>query len=187
MNFKLILVFILIFFNACSKKVNPIPAGNVEDLEVKSDTLQPNLVLSNCPNNGNCSVEILKNKSINIKEINGGILFDLSDNERKTVIQYQYSLNQDKVAIDGGYSESIIFEIDNVSKGAIFTGKSIQDTKMLFGRFCRCRDGAGFFKVYDATLDIKKIGENIDFELDFNTGKIPQVIKKIVVKNNKLI
>ena len=105
---------------------------------------------SPCPE-GNCKLEVLKNKSLSVKTDGTGMLYySLEDAPRKVVIRYTYDRIFPKDVEDGQYTETIIFETD-AEFSNLKTG-NIKDTKMLFGVQCFCRGKAGFYKVSEGTV-----------------------------------
>lgn len=157
------------------------------DLKDKNENNAANTLLGNCPTQGNCKIEILKNKSLSINTLNNQLLYELTENDGTTVIYYQYSRNMEEVAYDGGYREEVIFEIESNASNLELTDLQLQKTKMLFGRYCHCRENIGLFTVESGKLNLKKNKDAISFTLSYTNEKIPQEIKNIIVGNNKLI
>lgn len=170
---------LLLIITSCnSKKI---------DLKDKNQNNANDTLIGNCPPQGNCNIEILKNKSLSINTLNNQLLYELIDNQETTVIHYQYSRNMDEAAYDGGYREEMIFEIESKSSNIELADLQLQKTKMLFGRYCHCRENTGLFTVENGKLSLRKNKDAISFTLNFTTQKIPQEIKNIIVDNNKLM
>ncbi|MBC7641851.1 MAG: hypothetical protein H7174_05860 [Flavobacterium sp.] len=142
-------------------------------------------IVYNCPNNGNCDLEILENKSLLLNHDLGKLNYKLIDNKNKTVVRYQYSKDLDKSVVDGGYREEIIFEINSKNTDNKIFDVDLQKTKMLFGRFCFCRGQTGFYKIINGNLKIKK-GKKLNFKLNFKINEVPQIVNEIIVVNDKL-
>ncbi|WP_438967062.1 hypothetical protein [Flavobacterium sp.] len=139
-----------------------------------------NLSDSNCPEDGICSIEVIKNKSIVVKTDDfGSNYYLLEDNENTSVIYYKYDRNFEKDLQDAYYKEEIAFEVSNDVNQLNLTDEELQDTKMLYGRLCFCKGQTGFFKVTKGTLKYTKKGNEIAVDLDFENKKVPQIIKKI--------
>ena len=92
---------------------------------------------------------------------------------------FVYAINQDQIAYDGGYKEEIIFEVPNDTDEKNYTNKELQNTKMLFGRYCFCRGKNGVFKVKQGKIHIKSSKKEIHFELQFKINEVPQVTENI--------
>ena len=103
---------------------------------------------SPCPPDGTCSLEVLQDKSLLIKEDDTGHLFyQLQDTDGKTVVIYKYQKKKNPNVTDSGYSEEVIFETDNKSTDTIDTNR------MIFGVHCFCRGKAGYYKAGQATAN----------------------------------
>jgi len=140
---KIILVPIAFMLFSCgAKKNDAIQALKTPHLE------------SPCANDGNCSFEIIPQKSIEIKTDGfGKIYYELADHPEKIVYRYNYSDKvEDSTLQDAGYREEIIFEADSKTAAFSYEGKNIQLTKMIFGVFCFCRGKAGYYKVNDGKV-----------------------------------
>jgi len=119
-----------------------------------SDLTRKHEIESPCPDNGNCSFEILQNKSIEMKiDGIGKMYYELADNPEKSVYLYKYSNKiEDPTLQDAGYREEILFEIYNKTADFSFSGTQLQSTKMIFGVFCFCRGKAGYYKVNEGKI-----------------------------------
>ena len=136
--------------------------------------------LKSCPDDGKCTTELLKNKRIEIKKDDfGSIYYQIIDAQETSVIIYQYNLNVEKGLQDGNYREEILFEIKNTDKKIALSGIDLQQTKMLFGRFCFCKGQTGYYKVEQGTLNLIYKKNVVDFTLDFTVTKVPQIRKSI--------
>jgi hypothetical protein len=136
---------------------------------------------SACPDNGECTIQIFKNKSLLVKKDDlGGIYYQMTDNTDTTVIQYQYNRNVDEGLQDGQHREEIIFEINNSSSEINLEGENIQETKMLFGRYCFCKGQSGCFKVEEGILKVENKNNHITINLDFKINQVPQLFNKVI-------
>ena len=149
------------------------PKAAIEKASVSS-------IESICPENGNCSIQIFKNKSLNVKADEfGSIYYQMLDNPNTSIIQYEYKRTVEKGLQDGQHREEILFEINNADKVISLTDSKLQDTKMLFGRHCFCKGQAGYFKVEQGTLNLRNENEIITIALDFQITKVPQLYSKV--------
>lgn len=141
-----------------------------------------NSIINNeeCPENGICSIELLKNKSLNVKSDEfGKIYYNLEDNNTKNVVRYTFDKDKDSTLQDSGYREEIIFEINTNVSELNLSEKKLQETKMLFGRFCYCKGATGYYKIENGTLLLKKEKDNIVLDLNFKITEVPQIVTKI--------
>lgn len=135
---------------------------------------------SACPDDGKCTIEIIKNKSLDIKsDETGSNYYQLLDNIATSVIHYQYKRNTVKGFQDGNYTEEILFEITNKDTSFSISNITLQKTKMMYGRFCYCKGQTGYYLINEGNLKFKKKNSNIQFDLDFKNNKVPQIIQKI--------
>lgn len=136
--------------------------------------------LKSCPDAGICTTELLKNKAIEIKKDDlGSIYYHIIDSPQTSVIVYQYNLNVEKDIQDANYREEIIFEIKNSENKIVLNNSELQQTKMLFGRFCFCRGQTGYYPINNGRLTLTKNEATISFDLDFVITEVPQIIKSI--------
>jgi len=150
------------------------------------DTANPNksnmttIITSECPSDGKCTIQLLKNKSMD-KKIDGigKLYYQLVDSDNKSVIIYEYNRNTEEGLQDGQHKEEIVFEIDNGVFDLKLKDVQLENVKMLFGRHCFCRGQAGYFAVGKGTLDLSQKENYIAFDLDFKVNQVPQLYTKV--------
>jgi len=146
----------------------------------KSIKTQEIINLLDCPENGTCTIKILKNKSLNIlKDNTEAIYYQLSENNSKSVVHFKYDKNKIENTSDSSHIEEIIFEINNNENNLDIENKKLQETKMLFGRHCFCREKSGYFTVVDGRLKISSENEKTFYELIFSINETPQLFSEI--------
>ena len=105
-------------------------------------------ISSACPEDGKCTIEIFRNKSLQIKKDGiGALYYQMKDSADVSVIQYQYNRNKTEGLQDGSYREEVLFEIPATATTLSLSDLKLQKTKMLFGRHCFCKGQAGYFEV----------------------------------------
>lgn len=118
--------------------------------------LDKETVLS-CPEPDSCTFEVFPDKMIvSTTDGVGKIYYKLQDNPGTKVIKYKFDKKVDAMLADAGYSEEVVFQINNDVTTPDFTGTEIQNTNMLFGVMCFCKDKAGFYKVESGELKYDK-------------------------------
>lgn len=145
-------------------------------------SMEPNAIvnLKSCPDAGICTTELFRNKAVKIKKDDfGSSYYEIIDSPETSVIIYQYNLKVEKDIQDGNYREEIIFEIKNSENQIVLSNSELQQTKMLFGRFCFCRGQTGYYPINTGRLTLTKNEATISFDLDFVITEVPQVIKSI--------
>lgn len=168
---KIIALLILSTAISCS--------SNKSNNNTNASTFATNLQ-STCPKDGFCKVELIKNKTLNIKEDTiGALYYQLEDSNDFSIIKYQYIRKVEKGLQDAEYKEEVIFEIANTTSELNLTNNELKSAKMLFGRHCFCKGQAGYFKINEGELHVKNTNNLIQFELDFIMTDVPQTTKSI--------
>lgn len=133
---------------------------------------------SECPKNAKCTIELIKNKGIVLKKDDfGRDYYELSERAATNVIKYEFSRIVKGDIQDGGYREEVVFEIEQNPDAILLTDKSLQNVKMLYGRFCFCKGQTGYYKVEKGTLNINGTKTAETGLLEFEVSEVPQVIK----------
>lgn len=170
---KLLIIPFLTLITACNcqKKVSD------KTSEIKKDEVMTN---STCPSDGKCTIEVIKNKSLEVKSDEfGSNYYNLTDNMNTSVVLYKYNRNVEEGLQDASYKEEIIFEINNSEKQLSFLDRDLQKTKMIFGRICFCRGQTGYYKVVSGKLFLENLKETIKFNLNFKITEVPQIINSL--------
>ncbi len=162
----------MIFSLNCKSKKSTKPSINTSVNQI--------IRLENCQIDTQCLIEIIQNSNIIIKQDeyqNAYIEFEEGD---KIIVKYELKRNEPPNSVDGHYSELLYFEIDNHNKQLFLTDQALQNVKMIYGRFCYCKDGTtGYFKVTQGQLKLIKNDKELSIDLKFKVGKIPQIITEI--------
>ena len=137
-------------------------------------------ILTACPENVDCTLEVFQNKSMVVKTDGiGGVYYELEDDAEKTVYLYTYKLKTDKQYQDAGYREEIIFETDSATADFALTDKDLQNTKILFGVWCYCKGKAGNYKVTKGNFSKKGKEVSINFPAIVDDQKVTALKIKI--------
>lgn len=131
-----------------------------------------------CPENGNCTVEALANKKLVIKDDGTGALYPVIEDGENIVVKFNYVVEGPQGTADGGYSETIHFEIPSDTETLLVEDGSLADANVLFGRHCFCPD-AGYFHVENGKLAVQKVDGKIQFDLQYQMGDVKQVLSHI--------
>ncbi|RPE00203.1 hypothetical protein EGM88_02770 [Aureibaculum marinum] len=136
--------------------------------------------LKNCLEQNQCSIEIIPNTNLLIKQNESEILDVSVSKGDKIIIKYELKRVELPNTEDGHYRELVYFEIDKKNRQLFLTNKALQHVKMTFGRFCYCKNGGtGFFKVTNGKLKLIRNENELQINLNFKVGKIPQIITEI--------
>lgn len=123
---------------------------------------------------------LLKNKKLELSQSNGSLSYKIVENSNTNVLQFFYEKDLDQMAHDGGYREEVVFEIPNAVTEQNYKDGELQNTKMLFGRYCFCRGKTGLYTVRKGTLHVDASKQEIHFELQFKIDEVPQVTTQVI-------
>jgi hypothetical protein len=138
------------------------------------------VITSECPKDGICSVQISKNKSMDVKKDEfGNMYYTLEENSSKSVVKYTYNRTVKGDIQDANYREEVVFEIENDTENINFSDAALQNTQLLFGRFCFCRGQTGNYKVSQGKLSITKSAKEKAIDLNFKIDVVPQIIHHV--------
>ena len=153
------------------------------DTTETADTAASQFKDSGCPEGGICTVMVQMNKKLNIMKDDTGALYPSIEDGENSIITYTYARKGPEGTMDGDYSETIQFEIPANVGILKKENTSLQDVKLLFGKQCFCKGDAGFYRVNQGTLNLKKTDVAIMFELQFSlehpTHQISQISKTV--------
>jgi len=162
---KKILLLVSIVLLSCSAK--------------KNTAINTAILTSDCPKDGTCTIKLFKNQSMSIQEDEwGNRSYKLVENGEKNVIQFNYIRTVKGNLQDAGYREEIVFEINNGSYNLSQSGAALQNSKMLFGRFCYCKGQTGYYNVTEGNLSISGSQQKAAM-LTLKVSEVPQIIKEI--------
>jgi len=163
----LLLFSICLFIMSCSSQKKTFKAKSVVLLEA-------------CRSDGNCEVQLLENKSIQLKNDEfGRIYYDLEDQIGTNVIKYTYNKKVKGDIQDASYREEIVFELGDENK--MIADEALEETKMLFGRFCFCKGQTGYYKINKGKLVSSRQENSRTITLDFTITEVPQVINHLAL------
>ncbi|PWI30504.1 hypothetical protein DI383_03370 [Flavobacteriaceae bacterium LYZ1037] len=135
---------------------------------------------SDCPSDGNCSFEVLKNKSLQIKQDDFGALYPVLEEGTSYVIKFEYQRDEIENTQDGHYSELIYVELPQNMQSIQLINDNLSTVKVLFARLCFCRGQTGYYKVTKGQLEItKNEDDTYNFMLQFQIDEVPQIITLI--------
>lgn len=167
MRISIVLIISLLLLNLSACKSTQI--ASEEKILLKVDSVK----------NTSQKIYLLRNKKLEVTHVNGSLSYQIVANEKTNVIQFFYEKDMDQAAYDGGYREEVIFEVPNDTAEINYTDEELQNTKMLFGRYCFCRGQTGLYKVKEGKLHIKTTKKESHFELQFKINEVPQITNEI--------
>lgn len=168
---KLLPLLILLIISCKSTK------NTTSGFEVKEAFL---INTKNCPENGDCTIELLPNKSLEFEKDEFGNTYPVINEGNKTIFRYIYTRNTIPNTQDSNYSEIVFAEFDAAISKETLTDEKLQTKKLYFGRLCYCKDETGYYPIKNGEFKITKPTKN-SFKIDFNFKilEVPQVISTI--------
>jgi len=161
------IILSFLFFASCGVQKDPKDGENL---------IPPPHI--NCPEGGDCTFEVIKNASLNLKTDGIGKLYPEITEGDKVVIKYHYEKDEIKDVMDAGLSEYVYLEFDPKARQIILKDKELQKVKMVYGRICRCSD-MGYYRVKQGNLFLFNSYGNLQIRSSFKVNKINQVISEI--------
>jgi len=133
-----------------------------------------------CPDDGICTLEVLEDKSFEIKSDAYGNTYPVISDGHNTLLKFEYKKNEIEGTADSNYSEIIYAEIDGEIKNIALKDTELSAVKLAFGRLCFCRGQTGYYDVRNGSLAIEKINDKeYHFSLEFKIEEVPQVITRV--------
>lgn len=134
----------------------------------------------NCPENGDCTIELLPNTSLEFKKDEFGNLYPVISEGSKTIFKFIYTRKSIPNTQDSNYSEVVFAELDSVISQKTFSNDTLKDAKIHFGRLCYCKGETGYYPIKKGEFNITKSSKNA-FKIDFNfkIDEVPQIISAI--------
>ena len=167
---KTILPFLLLLLVSCKTMQN------------NSNPIKNNLLVTaeNCPENGNCFIELIPNSSIEFKKDEFDNSYPIISKGTQLIFKYTFRKNNPTNAEDSNYTEIIYAELNNPITETDLTNENLQTVKLHFGRLCYCKGETGYYPIKSGSFQIKKIAkDSLEFYIDFKQKKVPQLISTI--------
>lgn len=134
----------------------------------------------NCPENDDCTIELLPNKSLEFKQDEFGNSYPKISEGNKTVFKYIYTRKPIPNTQDSNYSEIVFAELDSVISPKTFTNETLKDAKLHFGRLCYCKGETGYYPIKNGEFTITKSTKNsVKIDFSFKIDEVPQIISAI--------
>jgi len=131
-----------------------------------------------CPEDGKCTLEVIANASLILKEDTIGKIYPEITSGNKFVFVYTYTRNTSGLYQDEAYSETIHFELSPNDDNRVFEDIALQKVNAIYGKHCFCRGQAGFYNIEKGTL---KTGElkNEAFQFEFSIPNVSHVVNNV--------
>ncbi len=150
----------------------------------EQNTVQKSSADSDCPDGGNCKVEIFKNKKITVLQDGIGATYSQMEDGTNIVVTYTYSKNGPAGTADGNYSETIQFEVPANTKDLNKNDGNLKDVNLIYTKSSFMRGESGLYQISNGKLNLKKSGNTLSFVLDFmidgTTAKVSHISESVV-------
>ncbi|SDG89258.1 hypothetical protein [Psychroflexus sediminis] len=141
--------------------------------------------ITNCPEAGTCSFEVLKNKALVIKTDGTGSTYPDVVEGKQRVLKFEYKRNQDISVADDEYTEVIYAEIEPDQEEIVLKDEELSQAKLLFGRLCFCRGQTGYYPVRKGLLKIiTHEDQSVTYRFNIEITEVPQVLTEVLVNQN---
>lgn len=159
-------LFFIICFISCKAKSELIPVNNV------------NPVISDCPENGHCTLDVYKHKALQTKVDDFGQIYTETVKGNHYVLKFEYKKHTKTNYQDSSYREEVYIELDKNNLEIETT--NLQAEKLYFARWCYCKGQTGFYKIKQGKFKVSRINAT-DFQLNlhFKIDEVPQIISEI--------
>lgn len=143
----------------------------------------------NCPENGDCTIELLPNTSLEFKKDEFGNLYPVISEGNKTIFKFIYTRKSNPNTQDSHYAELVFAELDSVISPKTFTNETLKNAKLHFERLCYCKGQTGYYPIKNGKFEISKSTKNsFKINFTFKIDEVPQIIstinETIYVKSN---
>lgn len=133
-----------------------------------------------CPENGTCTFEALKNKSLKVLKDDLGSTYPEISEGKYVLLKFEYSKNKIPNTADSSYRELIYIELNPNDLVVELKDTQLKNVKLLFARLCYCKGQTGYYNISKGNLSISKISDNTyNMSLQFSTDEVPQIITQI--------
>jgi len=162
----------VLFFSVVTLNCKPKQAAIIDNLQ--------NVLTTNCPDDGTCTFEVLKNKSLNILKTDLEETYtDITDGQSH-VLKFEYRRNEIANTADGQYIEQVFIELNPNNLEVELKDSEFKKAKVMFARLCYCKGQTGFYEISQGNLLIKKVAnKTYRLVLDFKQDEVPQIITAI--------
>ena len=164
------LMFVLLLLVGCKSINKPTNTSN--------SSVQ---FFNNCPENGDCSLEILDNKSAKIEHDKFNNSYITLEESKSSLLMFKYERDEIQGTADSGYYEVIYLNIDKIDPNMVLKDESLAEVDAIFGRMCFCtKESTGYFPIRKGVLKSKK-NKNNQLEIDFyfTIKDVPHFVKSI--------
>lgn len=168
-------LFILFLLLTVSCKT---PQKSTQNNSGLSETVS--VIITDCPEDGFCALELIPNKSIEFKTDEFGNMYPIISDGTKTLLKYSFVKKPIPNTADSDYQEIVYAELKGEISEFNLTNETLQKVKLTYGRLCFCKGENGYFPIKNGAFSITKNGDNaVNIHLDFSVKKVPKLITEL--------
>lgn len=162
---KYIAIFLIFMMNNCKS----VDSNSVSKL---TNNEKMNLQEQNCPDNGTCKVEIMKNKSLRLLKDGIGKMYPKVVDGDNIVIQYTFTKGNPNNYQDGHDSETLHIEI-NANTLNELVDNDLQQVNLLYGKHCFCKDIVGYYPIKKGQFLMQTLKDGkMQLKINFSEPKV---------------
>ena len=134
-----------------------------------------------CPENGTCNFEVLKNKSFELAKDGIGMYYPKIADAKTSILKFEFKSGYIADIPDSGVTEVVYIELGK-EKNLSIQNQALTQVKASYGRLCFCRGESGYFPIKKGKLNIKSITKTqFEIEFEFEVNEVPQTLKQFKV------
>ena len=114
-----------------------------------------NVVNSECPTDGDCTMELLPNKNLTFITDKYGMKYPKITEGNKTVLIYTYNRIYKEKRPDGYYSEKVYAELEPNTTELNLKNEELKQVKLHFARLCFCKGETGYYAINQGEFNFK--------------------------------
>lgn len=166
MNLIFPIFLTLLCLNCSSKK----------QLASNQNSIESSKIMQKCPDEGVCTVKVLKHKSIDLKTDDIGQHYIRYNDSKNSVIIFEYKEFVDENIKDANYTERIEIEVPAGTKKVELKNKELNTVNVVITKQCFCRGQAGTFKIENGNLILEETKSG-DYKIQFSFNVDPIITK----------
>ncbi len=146
----------------------------------KNKVTDDNQTRQDCPEDGNCFLEIIPNAKLIIQKDEYGNTFpELQNSEKDLILKFEYRKKVHPKIADGNYKEIIYIQLNKEVNQLSLNNMSLKKANVTYGRLCNCRGTTGFYEINQGELKLLKTNRGYNVSLKFKINEVPQTITAI--------
>ncbi len=135
--------------------------------------------MSACLEDGRCTLEIIPNQSLLLKEDAFGQFYGEQITSELLLFKLSYERDVPKGVADAHYSETYFFSIPKTTSTLELNNAELSKVNLVVERRCFCKGSAGFFKILSGKLKLSIKKNELTLSGRFSHENLPLLMTKI--------